>query len=265
MPTLSSVFRNVRFLGSLTGALLLIAGAVWLARTRVPEPVAPPPTEPAASIEASALAPVVAPAASTDLAPPPAPATAEIAEQTSSDEVAYHPSFDLANYDQRIAALVAAIQGRRDAGEAAVRSQIPALLASNDPLDAIAGLALLAGFRAWDLRSDLSGFPLESALAAADLCADLFDPQDARDLLARWAAGAGGPQSAGEQAHDLLLKAELPYGGGSAALDLMQSVNDPQAIFIGLYEFAVEPRLPDAVRTEALRQKLAQWAAGAIR
>ena len=252
MPTFFSVFRSVRLLGSLAVAILLIAGAVWLLRARVPVPAIPPPSEPAASIKTTAPALVAAPAASTDLAPPPAPATVEIAEQPSSEEVAYHPSFDLTNYDQRIAALVAAIQSRRDAGEAAVRSQIPALLASNDPLDAIAGLALLAGFRAWDLRSDLSGFPLESALAAADLCAALFDPQDARDLLARWAAGAGGPQSAGEQAHDLLLKAELPYGGGSAALDLMQSVNDPQAIFIGQYEFAVEPRLPDAVRTEAL-------------
>jgi len=151
------------------------------------------------------------------------------------------------------------------AGEAAVRRQIPALLASNDPMDPIVGLALLASFNAWDLQPDWSGFAPGIPLAAADLCAALFEPQVARDLLVHWMSRVGGPQAAGEKAHDLLLKANLPYGGGSAALDFMQGANDPQAIFIGLYEFAVDPRLPGAVRSDALVRLRARMAPDAYR
>ena len=53
-------------------------------------------------------------------------------------------------------------------------------------------------------------------------------------------------------AHNLLLEARLPYGGGSTALDLMIGVNEPRAIFVGLLEFAVDSRLPGAIRSEAL-------------
>ena len=247
MPNPSPAFFDKRRLGILAGALVLFAGAVWLLRARGPTP----DSAPAAATEAPA--PVAAPAE-----PAPAPADAPGAEavpSTSAPEPVAEPAAPPAgaiSYDQRIAALLAAIETRRATGEAAVRRQIPALLASTDPMDPIVGLALLAGFKAWDLQPDWATFAPEIPLAAADLCAALFEPQVARDLLVQWMARAGGPQAAGEKAHDLLLKANLPCGGGSAALDFMQGANDPQAIFIGLYEFAVDPRLPGAVRSEAL-------------
>ncbi len=238
---------------------MLLAGAAWLLRDRGPAP----DSAPAAATQASA--PVAAPAESLPLAtasvaetvpPPSAPAAAT--EPAAPPAVA-------AGYDQRIAALLAAVESRRAAGEAAVRRQIPALLASNDPMDPIVGLALLASFNAWDLQPDWSGFAPGIPLAAADLCAALFEPQVARDLLVHWMSRVGGPQAAGEKAHDLLLKANLPYGGGSAALDFMQGANDPQAIFIGLYEFAVDPRLPGAVRSDALVRLRARMAPDAYR
>ena len=236
MPNQPSAFPRQRILGLLAGAILLIALAAWLLRTREPGPSLP---EPAAESAASA------PAA----AGPAAPAQPEAAAPEAQPR---KPQFDSAAYDQRIAALVAAVQTRRAAGADEARRQIPGLLVSNDPRDVIAGLALLAGLDAWDLRPDFSRYAPEIPLAAADLCAALFDPAPANALLVQWKVRAGGSQAAGEKAHDLLLKANLPFGGGSAALDLMQSVNDPQAIFIGLYEFAVDPRLSGAIRTEAL-------------
>ena len=246
MPNPFPAFFDKRRLGIFAGALLLIAGAVWLLRDRGLAPDSAP------AVTTKASAPVVAPAESlqpaavsiAETVPPPS-APAAVAAPAAPPPVAV-------GYDQRIAALVAAVESRRAAGEAAVRRQIPALLASNDPMDPIVGLALLASFNAWDLQPDWAGFAPEIPLAAADLCAALFEPQVARDLLVQWMTRAGGPQTAGEKAHDLLLKAELPYGGGSAALDFMQGANDPQAIFIGLYEFAVDPRLPGSVRSEAL-------------
>ena len=247
MPNPPPAFFDKRRLGILAGALVLLAGAAWLLRARGPAPDSAPAAATEAPVPITAPPePVPAPAAAPGAESAPAPsAPAAVAEPAAPPAVA-------ASYDQRIAALLAAVQNRRAAGDAAVRRQIPALLASNDPLDAIVGLALLAGAGAWELLPAGSGSTPEIALAAADLCAALFEPQVARDLLVQWMARAGGPQAAGEKAHDLLLKAHLPYGGGSAALDFMQNVNDPQAIFIGLYEFAVDPRLPGAVRSEAL-------------
>jgi len=225
---------------------VLLAGAAWLFRTRSPAP----DSAPAVANEASA--PVVAPAESLQ---PAAASISETAAAPSTPATVAAPAAPppaAAGYDQRIAALLGAVESRRAAGEAAVRRQIPDLLRSNDPMDPIIGLTLLASINAWDLQPDWAGFAPEIPLAAADLCAALFEPQVARDLLVQWMSRAGGPQAAGEKAHDLLLKANLPYGGGSAALDFMQNVNDPQAIFIGLYEFAVDPRLPGSVRSEAL-------------
>lgn len=247
MTNPSRPFSALRGFGILAGTLALAAAAVWVlhARGPAPDPVPAVATEASAPVAAPAEA-VSVPAVASSAEPAPAPtAPAEVAEPAAPPPVAV-------GYDQRIAALLAAVESRRAAGETAVRRQIPALLASNDPLNPIVGLALLAGFGAWDLLPDGAGFAPELPLAAADLCAALFEPQAARDLLVQWMARAGGPRAAGEKAHDLLLKANLPYGGGSAALDFMQNVNDPQAIFIGLYEFAVDPRLPGAVRSEAL-------------
>lgn len=246
MPTSSPVFFDKRRLGIFAGALLLLAGAGWWLRDRGPAPDSTPAaaTETATPVAppAQSLPPAGLPSA--ESAPPPS-APAAVAAPAAPPPAA-------AGYDQRIAALLAAVESRRAAGDAAVRRQIPALLASNDPMDRIVGLVLLAGSGAWDLLPAGSGSTPEIQLAAADLCAALFEPQVARDLLVQWMSRAGGPQAAGEKAHDLLLKANLPYGGGTAALDFMQGVNDPQAIFINLYEFAVDPRLPGAVRSEAL-------------
>ena len=246
MPTPSLAVFNRRRLGILAGALLLLAGATWLLRDRGPAPDSAPTAATEASAPVAAPAESLQPAAASiaETAPPPS-APAAVAEPAAPPTVA-------AGYDQRIAALLAAVESRRAAGEAAVRRQIPELLSSKDPMDPIIGLALLAGFNAWDLQPDWAGFAPEIPLAAADLCAALFEPQVARDLLVQWMSRAGGPQAAGEKAHDLLLKAALPYGGGTVALDFMQGANDPQAIFIGLYEFAVDPRLPGTVRSEAL-------------
>ena len=250
MPNHFPAFFDKRRLEVLAGALVLLAGAVWWLRARDPAPAGLVPPQPAAA-ESSAPVPAVAqsapaPAVASSAAPAPASsAPAAVPEPPPPPAVA-------AGYDQRIAALLAAVQSRRAAGETAVRRQIPELLSSKEPMAPIVGLALLAGFNAWDLQPDWAGFAPEIPLAAADLCAALFESQVARDLLVQWMSRAGGPQTAGEKAHDLLLKANLPCGGGYAALDFMQGANDPQAIFIGLYEFAVDPRLPGSVRSEAL-------------
>lgn len=111
----------------------------------------------------------------------------------------------------------------------------------------------MAGLGLGDIaRPDQARHAPELWLAAVDLCNALFDETAARRLLEQWQAFMGGAQIAGETAHDLLLAARLPYGGGTTALQLMIGVNDPQAIAIGLYEFAVNDELPAATRSEAL-------------
>ena len=156
-----------------------------------------------------------------------------------------------AEYDARLTALTEAVRADRDAGEEA-RPRIPALLESTEPMDQVIGLAQMAGLGQLDAQQDLARHPPEVVLAAVDLCASQFGESAARSLLDQWMADMGGAQAAAGMAHNLLLEARLPYGGGSTALELMIGVNDPQAIFVGLYEFAVNSKLPAAVRTEAL-------------
>ncbi len=140
---------------------------------------------------------------------------------------------------------------RSDVPEA--RRQVPGLLASANPQDQVCGLVLMAGLGLGDAaRPDQARHAPELWLAAVDLCNALFDEPAARSLLEQWQAFMGGTQAAGEAAHNLLLEARLPYGGGTTALQLMIGINDPQAIAIGLYEFAVNDQLPPSVRTEAL-------------
>ena len=156
-----------------------------------------------------------------------------------------------ATYDERIAALLDAVQTVRSAGPEASRN-VSHLLASAGPQDQVAGLVLTAGLGSANFQADFSRHSPETALAAVDLCQALLGEAPARRLLEQWQASVGGNPAAGEKAHDLLLAARLPYGGGATALELMVGVNDPQSILIGLYEFAVDPHLPAAVRTEAL-------------
>jgi hypothetical protein len=128
--------------------------------------------------------------------------------------------------------------------------------------------AELAGIAARDHAGGLPAVdrhPPETWLAAADLSLHQDGPDAARTLLDHWIAGAGGPQAAGELAHTLLIEARLPHGGGNTALDLMESVNEPQAIFINLYEFAVNPRLPPEIRTASLRRLQARMEPAAYR
>jgi hypothetical protein len=157
----------------------------------------------------------------------------------------------LAEYDARLSALTEAVRADRDAG-AEARPRIPALLASTEPMDQVVGLAQMAGLGLLDAQADLARYRPEAVLAAVDLCASQFGEPAARSLLDQWKADLGGAQTAAEMAHNLLLEARLPYGGGSTALDLMIGVNEPSAIFVGLFEFAVDSRLPGAIRSEAL-------------
>lgn len=157
----------------------------------------------------------------------------------------------LAEYDNRLSALTQTIHTGHEAA-AETKQQIPVLLESADPMDQVAGLALASGLDPLDPERDYATYQPEVVLAAVDLCAAEFNETAAQSLLEVWMEDMGGPQTAAEMAHTLLLEARLPYGGGSTALELMIGVNDPQAIFVGLYEFAVNSRLPDPVRTEAL-------------
>lgn len=136
-----------------------------------------------------------------------------------------------ATYDERIAALLDAVQAIRAAGPEASRN-VPRLLASAEPQDQIAGLVLTAGLGPKDLQPDFSRHSPEAVLAAVDLCQALFGETPARRLLEQWQASVGGNPVAGEKAHDLLLAARLPYGGGATALELMVGVNDLQSILI---------------------------------
>ena len=156
-----------------------------------------------------------------------------------------------AEYDARLSALAKAVRTDR-AAEPESRPSISALLESTEPMDQVAGLAQLAGLGQLDAQADWTRYRPEVVLAAVDLCAAQFGAPPARTLLDQWMADVGDAQTAAEMAHNLLIEAWLPYGGGSAALELMIGVNEPRAIFVGLFEFAVNSRLPDATQTEAL-------------
>lgn len=157
----------------------------------------------------------------------------------------------LAEYDIRLSTLAQSIRSGRET-EAETRLQVPALLESAVPMDQVTGLALMSGMGPIDTQRNYAQYLPEVVLAAVDLSATEFNDTAARSLLDQWMADMGGPQTAAEMAHNLLIEARLPYGGGSTALDLMIGVNDPPSIFVGLFEFAVNPRLPGPVRTEAL-------------
>jgi len=157
----------------------------------------------------------------------------------------------LAGYDIRLATLTQSIRTGRET-EAETRLRIPALIESTVPMNQVTGLALMAGLDMLDAQRNYAQYPPEVVLAAVDLSTTEFNEAAAHSLLEQWMADMGGPQTAAEMAHNLLIEARLPYGGGSTALDLMIGVNDPPSIFVGLYEFAVNSRLPGTVRTEAL-------------
>ena len=157
----------------------------------------------------------------------------------------------LAEYDARLSALTEAVHADRDAGTES-RPRISALLASTEPMDQVIGLAQMASLGLPDAQANLARYQPEVVLAAADLCAAQFGEPAVKFLLDQWMADLGGAQAAAETAHNLLLEARLPYGGGSTALELMIGINEPQAIFVGLFEFAVNSKLPAAIRTEAL-------------
>ena len=177
------------------------------------------------------------PPASTASRPPPEPPSTPMPK-------------DPAAYAARISGVVANIQANRTAGST-TSQQISALLDSAAPQDQVAGLVLLAGLGRLEPSYDMSPYAPEAVLAAVDLCAAMFSDSAARALLDQWIASAGGAQTAGEMAHTLLLEARLPYGGGSTALEMMIGINDPPSVMAGLYEFAVNEKLPPATRTEA--------------
>ena len=156
-----------------------------------------------------------------------------------------------AEYDARLSALAKAVHVGRDPGPES-RSRMSALLESPEPMDQVVGLAQMASLGQLDARTGMARYRPETVLAAMDLCASQFGEPAARALLDPWMADLGGAQAAAEMAHNLLLEARLPYGGGSTALNLMIGINEPSAIFVGLFEFAVDSRLPGAIRSEAL-------------
>ena len=249
--------------------LVVLAGILWYLSTHpstpgpdsnrhapVVEPVEPP-AAPAAGADARE---VQAPATSTDeeLATDATPQLPEAPETTPVPSASAPPAEpspaplakDPAAYAARISSVVAIIQANRAAGPEA-RQRISALLESPALQDQVAGLVLLAGLGLLDASYDLTPYPPAAVLAAVDLCGSMFADSAARGLLDQWIAGAGGAQTAGETAHTLLLEARLPYGGGATALELMIGINDPSSVMAGLYEFAVNDKLPPATRTEA--------------
>ena len=229
-------YRNGRiWLGVIGLALALGAAGTWWqhlenSRTAEPPAAAVAPAEPIPE-----MPPEAAPAADERPAPEP--------EET--------PAVSSEVSDRNVGAVLDLAQAvDRTAPDA--RQRAAELFAADDMPSQVAGLALLAGQGWLDAQTDWTRVAPETALAAVDLCGALFGAEPADGLLEQWMAGAGGAQAAGEAAHRLLLESRLPCGGGSAALDLMQSVNDPQAIWVGLQEFAVNAALPASVRTEAL-------------
>lgn len=160
-------------------------------------------------------------------------------------------SLQSAGHDANIAAMLHIVQGVTGT-EPEIRRRISELLESKDPLQQAGGLALSAGQGTLEASTDVSGCSPQVLLGAMDLTGNLFgnDPRNA--LLGRWENSMGGAQTAGEKAHRLLIESRLPYGGGSTALELMQNVNDPQAISAGLREFALNEELPLSIRAESL-------------
>lgn len=157
----------------------------------------------------------------------------------------------LADYENRMLLIVESILAVDDVNPERPRG-VPETEPPAESLDGIIDLADMANRNRLDPEYDLSMQPPEVVLAAIDLCAAQYGEGAARNLRERWEAALGGPRAAGETAHNLLLEARLPYGGGSAALDGMIGVNEPSAIVVGLHEFAVDSRLPGSVRSEAL-------------
>ena len=205
----------------------------------VPLSSAPPDSQPSASGPTDSPPPGEPPGASgPSLVSGESPPGTQIADQPTE-------------YDIRLTVMVGIIQSVRASG-AEVGEHVPVLLASAEPMEQASGLALMAGLGMQTVPHDLGAYSPEVVLAAVDLCGALFDDSSAQSLLAEWMESMGGARTAGEMAHTLLLEDQLPYGGGSAALDLMVSVNDPQAILVGLRLFAVDADLPSATRTEAL-------------
>jgi|GEM_PF-4324219 hypothetical protein len=145
----------------------------------------------------------------------------------------------LANYDERLSFLADSVLAVLD-GQ------------SDDPLAVVVDLAQRAGLGQLDPATDYSRLPPEVVLAAIDLGAAQFGATAARALREQWETDLGGSRPAAETAHNLLLEARLPYGGGSAALEGMIGANEPSAILVGLHEFAVDSRLAGSVRSEAL-------------
>lgn len=256
MKLFARIFRRNRLLGTVVG-LVLVAGAIirFLVRSPVSGPDSPGVPAIATPVERSGEPSPGAVANAKENAPSrpdsPATASAPLAPPMPVDSTRAAPSQgELSEYDAHISAMIATIQANRATGPEA-KQRISALLESPEPQDQVSGLVLMAGQGRWDAQLDLSKFSPEVWLAAVDLCGSLFDDASARTLLEKWQERMGGAQTAGETAHTLLLEARLPYGGGSTALELMIGVNDPQAIFVGLYEFAVNAELPPATRTEA--------------
>lgn len=269
--------KRLRHHHALFGAagLLVLGGAILLGiRLSGPKPA---PAEPAAAIAALAVSktaaepadapgvaefPAALPAfppdsqpsalAPADSPPPEEPPGASEPALGSGDSPpdtlgADHPT----EYDVRLTVMVGIVQTVRASGSEAGK-HVPVLLASSIPMEQASGLALMAGLEMSDVPHDLSTYAPEVVLASVDLCGALFGDASAQALLAEWTESMGGARPAGELAHSLLLESQLPYGGGSAALDLMARVNDPQATWVGLRLVAADAGLPAATRTEAL-------------
>lgn len=127
-----------------------------------------------------------------------------------------------------------------------------AWLTSASPAEQAAGLAMLAGRGRLDEVADLASFSPSSVLAALDASHAAFGAEAHQSLLTRWIEAVGGIETAGVTAHTLLLEGDLELGGGLTALDLMEQVNEPAAIFVGLRGFVVDPYLDSTTRLEAL-------------
>lgn len=234
-------------------ALILVAGA--LIRFLVHQPV-PSPDSSEGTVVAEPAVPLPEPVAvvsepNNAPAPETAPGPTAPAPLATENPPPAAPAVEPLSYDARIAAMVDIVQANRAMGPEA-KQRISALLESPEPQNQASGLVLLAGLGMLEASYDVSKHSPEVVLAAVDLCESLFSDSAARALLGQWMERMGGAQTASEMAHRLLVEARLPLGGGSAALERMIGVNDPPSILVGLYEFAVNPDLPAATRTEAL-------------
>lgn len=253
MTSSTPFFRSKLALGAALGLVLAVGGLVRFCG----QPIAPAPlpSEGTTATERPVETPPPAgadesepqPAATPEPTPDPAAFGHLLAENSSPAVSAKKP---LA-YDDRIAAMVEAIQAGRAMGAEAT-PRISTLLESPEPQDQASGMVLLAGLGRLDASYDVSQHAPEVVLAAVDLCKSLFSDSAAQTLLDQWMERMGGVQPASEMAHRLLIEARLPLGGGSAALERMIGINDSPSILVGLYEFAVNPELPATTRTEAL-------------